>query len=325
MEADLTNAQLLFGSMGWTKPTGKAAQVSFDVAKHEDGSTDLQNFKIVGDDIAVDGQISLDADQHLKKFYFSDFSVSPQTHVEITAEVRDDQVLEVHAEGPSYDGQQFFRSLFSAGQLVEDGSTEPAQPFGIDFTAKIGRVVGFYDTTATNVDVMLKKRDGRLIALDAKGLLNGREVAAVELQNKNGARILKAEAHDAGAAFRLVGFYRSIKGGDASLQVNMDAGGPGTKSGTLWARDFEVEGDPVVADVLTDPSAAAVLGEQKQQMVKSSIVFKRLRAPFSVAPASSVCATPISTVRRSAPPCAARWTSNRRRSISAAPTFRSTA
>ncbi len=128
MEADLTNAQLLFGSMGWTKPAGKAAQVSFDVAKHEDGSTDLQNFKIVGDDIAVDGQISLDADQHLKKFYFSDFSVSPQTHVEITAKVRDDQVLEVHAEGPSYDGQQFFRSLFSAGQLVEDGSTEPAQP-----------------------------------------------------------------------------------------------------------------------------------------------------------------------------------------------------
>ncbi len=282
MEADLTNAQLLFGSMGWTKPVGKAAQVSFDVAKHEDGSADLQNFKIVGDDIAVDGQISLDADQHLKNFHFTDFSVSPETHVEITANVRDDQVLEVHAEGPSYDGQQFFRSLFSAGQLVEDGSTEPAEPFGIDFTAKIGRVYGFYDTTATNVDVMLKKRDGRLTALDAKGMLNGKASAAVELQNKGGKRLLKAEAHDAGAAFRLVGFYRSIRGGDASLQVNMDAGGPGAKSGTLWARDFEVEGDPVVADVLSDPSAAAVLGEQKQQIAKSNIVFKRLRAPFVV-------------------------------------------
>src|SRR5665648_447221 len=176
MEADLTNAQLLFGSMGWTKPAGKAAIVSFDVDKHTDGSADLQNFKIVGDDIGVDGKI----------------------------------------------------------------------------------------------------------ALDPQGKLNGKELAAVVLKQKNGARLLQAEAHNAGAAFRLVGFYRSIKGGQASLQVNMDAGGPGTKSGTLWASNFEVVGDPVVADVLTDPSAVAVLGKQKQQIARSNIVFKRLRAPFIV-------------------------------------------
>jgi hypothetical protein len=112
--------------------------------------------------------------------------------------------------------------------------------------------------------------------------LNGKEVAAVNLTEKNGTRLLQAEALDAGAAFRLVGFYRSIEGGEASLQVNMDAGGPGTKSGTLWARDFSVAGDPVVADVLTDPSAAAVLGEHKKQIARSRIVFKRLRAPFVV-------------------------------------------
>jgi len=282
MEADLTNAQLLFGSMGWTKPAGKEAKVSFDVVKKEDGAIDLDNFQIIGDEIAVHGEIALDPERHLKRFYFSDFSVNPQTHVEITAEVRDDQVLEIHAEGPSYDGRQFFRSLFSAGQLVEDGSTEPADPFGIDFTAKIGQVIGFYDTTATDVDVMLKKRDGKLIALRGKGDLNGKKAAGAELQMKNGARILKAEALDAGSAFRLVGFYRSIEGGEASLQVNMDAGGRGTKTGTLWARDFNVVGDQVVADVLTDPSSAAVLGDNKKQIAKSRIAFKRLRAPFTV-------------------------------------------
>ncbi len=282
MEADLTNAELLFGSMGWTKPAGQDARISFDVVKNGDGSTDLANFKIVGDEIAVHGYIALDPEKHLKNFYFSDFSVNPETHVEIKAEVRDDQVLEIHAEGPSFDGRQFFRSLFSAGQLVEDGSAEPDDPFGIDFTAKIGRVVGFYDTTATDVDVMLKKRDGRLIALRGKGNLNGKQPAGAELEMKNNARILKAEALNAGAAFRLVGFYRSIEGGEASLQVNMDAGGPGTKSGTLWARDFNVVGDSVVADVLTDPSSTAVLGQNKRPVAQSKITFKRLRAPFVV-------------------------------------------
>jgi AsmA-like protein/uncharacterized protein DUF3971 len=283
MDADLTEAQLLFGAMGWTKPKGQVAKVSFDVKQSADGATNLENFKIVGNDIGVYGNIALDSEQHLKSFYFSDFSVSPQTHVEITAKVRDDQVLEVHAEGPSYDGRQFFRSLFSAGQLVDDGSAEPPDPFGIDFTAKIGEVHGFYDTTATDFDVMLKKRDGRLVALKGQGKLNGKSSAGVELKNTNGARILQAEALDAGAAFRLVGFYRSIEGGEASLQVNMDAGGPGKKSGTLWARDFDVVGDSVVADVLTDPSTTAVLGQDsKQHIARSRIAFKRLRAPFVV-------------------------------------------
>jgi len=282
MEADLTNAQLLFGSMGWTKPAGQEAKISFDVGQNDDGSTDLKNLKIVGDDIAVYGDVSLNSEQHLKSFYFSDFSVNLLTHIEITAKVRDDQVLEILAEGPSYDGKQFFRSLFSAGQLVEDGSAEPPDPFGIDFTAKIARVVGFYDTTATDVEVMLKKRDGRLVALHGKGKLNGKQPAGVELETKNGARVLKAEALNAGAAFRLVGFYRSIEGGEASLQVNMDAGSRGTKSGTLWARDFNVVGDAVVANVLTDPSSAAVLGANKQPIAQSRIGFKRLRAPFVV-------------------------------------------
>jgi hypothetical protein len=258
------------------------AKISFDIDKHEDGAVDLDKFKILGDDIAVFGEIALDAEQHLKSFYFSDFSVNADTHVEIKAQVRDDQVLEIHAEGPSFDGRQFFHSLFSAGQLAEDGSAEPDDPFGIDLTAKIGRVIGYYDTTATDLDVMLKKRDGALTALRAKANLNGKKPAGAELETKKGQRTLKAEALDAGAAFRLIGFYRSIVGGEASLQVNMDTGKPGTKSGTLWARDFNVVGDRVVADVLTDPSSTAVLGQTKPQIPRSKIVFKRLRAPFVV-------------------------------------------
>jgi hypothetical protein len=283
MQADLTDATLLFGSMGWTKPAGRAASIQFDVVQNEDGSTDLQDLKILGDDIAVYGAISLDPEQHLEGFHFSDFSVNLLTHVEITASVRDDQVLDIKAVGPSYDGKQFFQSLFSAGQLAEDGSEEPADPFGVDFSADIGTVVGSYDTTATNVQVTLKKRSGRLVALEAKGDLNGKAPAAVQLESSNGVRLLKAEARDAGAAFRLIGFYKNVEGGEAQLQVNLDAGGPGSKSGTLWARNFAVVGDPVVNDVLTDPSSTAMLGERKQQhTVRPSIPFKELRAPFTV-------------------------------------------
>jgi hypothetical protein len=154
MQADLTNAQLIFTNMGWTKPAGRSASMQFDVVTAEDGSTDLKNFKILGDDINIDGSFSLDPSQHLKSFHFSDFSFDLITHAEITATVREDNVLEVEAHGPSYDGKQFFQSLFSAGQLADTPST-PADPFGIDLSARFGSVVGFYDTTVKDAQITL--------------------------------------------------------------------------------------------------------------------------------------------------------------------------
>ena len=62
----------------------------------------LDNLKILGDDIDIRGGIALDAHQRLKEFYFSDFSVNSLTHLEISATVRDDQVLDIKAEGQSY-------------------------------------------------------------------------------------------------------------------------------------------------------------------------------------------------------------------------------
>jgi AsmA-like C-terminal region/Protein of unknown function len=282
VEADLTEAKLLFGGLGWTKPPGRVAALRLDIVPKEDGSTILDNLTILGYEINIRGGIALDAEQHLKQFYFSDFSVNNLTHVEITANVRDDQVLEIKAAGPSYDGREFFQSLFSAGQI--EGSAEPDQPFGIDLTANIDKVVGFYDTTINNVEVTMKKRKGQLVALNAKGELNGKASAAVNLRQSGGPRLIEAEARDAGAAFRLVGFYPSVEGGEASLQVNLDAGGPGTKSGTLWARHFVVLGDSVVNDVLTDPNSAAILGApgRKKRVTRQRIVFNQMRAPFSV-------------------------------------------
>ncbi|MGV1014210.1 MAG: AsmA-like C-terminal region-containing protein, partial [Methyloceanibacter sp.] len=282
LQADLTQARLMFDSVGWTKPAGRAASLQFDVVKKEDGSTDLQNLTIIGDDIAVHGSLALDAQKRLKNFYFPHFSVSALTHMEIAAVIRADKVLDIKAEGPSFDGRQFFQSLFSAEQLAAGDSGGPSDWKGVDFTAEIGTVVGSYDTTIKNLHATMKKRDGRLVALDAKGELNGRSPAAVKLEHAGGARLIKAEAHDAGAAFRLVGFYPSVEGGEASLQVNLDAGARGGMSGTLWARDFAVVGDAVVENVLTDPNSTAMLGDRKQQTTGSRIAFTQLRAPFSV-------------------------------------------
>lgn len=279
MQADLTNARLVFGNMGWTKPVGRRATLGFDVVPAPDGSTDLKNFQILGDDIAINGSIALDPEQHLKSFYFSDFSVDKLTHVEITATVHDGDVLDVEAHGPGYNGKQFFQSLFSAGQIAE--GVEPHDPFSLNLTARIGAVTGFYDTVLNDTQVTLRKRNGRLVALNSTGRLNG-EPVVVRLEGASNARIIRAESQDAGAAFRLIGFYPKVEGGQASLEVNLDAAEPGMMTGTLWARNFSVLGDQVVSDVLSDPQAASALGTHRKQVRQSRIAFDQLRAPFAV-------------------------------------------
>jgi hypothetical protein len=288
VQADLGSAELILSSIGWRKPPGRAAMLGFDIGTGAVGNTQLQNFRIIGDDIAIDGWISLGKDNKPNAFFFPDFSLNVITHLEVKGKLRPDRVWEVSALGPTYDGRQFFRSLFSAGQLAEVQPTGPDDDAGVDLTARVGTVVGFFDTTAKDVTVDLSIRNGHLISLATRGRLNGNaDIAAQLVDGGQSERLLIAESDDAGSAFRLIGFYPRMKGGQASLKVTLDAKGLASKTGTLWARDFNVLGDKVVSEVISnagdDPSAAfGRPGTGERVARRQRIAFDQLEVPFSV-------------------------------------------
>src|SRR5690606_9275062 len=161
-------------------------------------------------------------------------------------------ILKVRATGPSYDGRQFFRSLFSAGKLDANQPGPPPDEPGLDVQVEIDTVFGFFDTTVKSVTVEAKRRDGKLSFLDISARLNGNAPVAVRVEQKPGEqRYLVAEAMDAGAAFRLVGFYPAVRGGQTSLRVNLDGSGPAEKTGTLYAQNFLIAGDQVLGQVVS--------------------------------------------------------------------------
>src|SRR4029078_1138975 len=106
-------------------------------------------------------------------FSYSDFSVDILTPVQIAPLVRDGNILDVRATGASYNGKQFFQSLFSAGQVAEAAPPDPDDVLGINLSARIDTVVGFYDTMLKDAQITLQKRGGKLVALDIEGALNG--------------------------------------------------------------------------------------------------------------------------------------------------------
>ncbi len=288
VQADLGGAELILANVGWRKPPGKTAVLSFDIGKGVEGNTELQNFRIIGDDIAIDGWISLGDNYWPNAFYFPDFSFNVITHLEISGKLSDDKIWEVEANGPAYDGRQFFKSLFSSGQLTEDQPPGPKDAYGVNLTARIGAMVGFFDTTVKNVSISLEKYKGRMAKLDVRGKLNGKSDIAVKLiEGVAGERVVLAESEDAGAAFRLIGFYPRMEGGQASLKVTLDDQGAGNKVGTLWAKDFVILGDRVVTEVISnagdDPSVT--FGSQQdgeQRLRRQRIPFNQLEVPFAV-------------------------------------------
>ncbi len=288
VQADLGGAELILANVGWRKPPGRAAVLSFDIGKGVEGNTELQNFRIIGDDIAIDGWVSLGENHWPNAFFFPDFSFNVITHLEVTGKLNQDKIWEVEANGPAYDGRQFFKSLFSSGRLTDDQPPGPKDALGVKLTARIGAMVGHFDTTVKNVSISLEKHQGRLTKLDVRGKLDGESNIAVRLiEGGVGERVVLAESDDAGAAFRLIGFYPSMEGGQASLKVTLDDQGEGKKAGTLWAKDFVILGDRVITEVISnageDPGVSfGTQQDGKPRRRRQRIPFNQLEVPFAV-------------------------------------------
>ncbi len=291
-QADLTNAELIIENMAWRKPPGHTAILEFDIIGRDNNRTELQNFKIVGDNIAIDGWLGLNEKNRLDAFYFPEFSINLITHIEIEGKLDEQNVWKVKAGGTTFDGRNLFRSLFSAGRITEKRLNRPKDRAGIDLEAQIANVVGFEDTMVKDVSIKMSSRQGKMSSLAVRGMFRDNSPINVSLVKEAGKpRYLFSETKNAGEAFRLVGFYPSVIGGHGSLRVNMDGEGYAERIGTLWARNFFIRGDPVVGEVLvntpdesymTSPGESRKKGRTGGKVKYSKTQFDRLKMAFSV-------------------------------------------
>ena len=288
VRADLTNADLVLQNLAWRKPPGRAATAQFDVGKGTRYKTELQNFKLVGDDVAVDGWLALDAQNKLREFLLPDFSINVISRLELQGVLRADNVWEVKARGPTYDGREFFRSLFSVGQLTERPLPARKEESGLDLKAEIDNVVGFAETPLKAVRIQLSKRQGQLTQLTARGALEGGRTLDASLQpTPNTPRTLIARSDDAGQTFKLVGFYPNLQNGRMKLEVNLDARGAVEKNGVLMVEAFQILGDPIISEVLQISDDGRQQSDSsrrgpRRQVVRQVFEFDWMRVPFLV-------------------------------------------
>ncbi|MBI1385561.1 MAG: hypothetical protein GC150_11685 [Rhizobiales bacterium] len=286
LQADFTQAMLLIEGLSWRKPPGQRAVLEARLVPALDGGIELQNLKIAGDPLGIEGWASIGPDNQLKAFRFPDFQLNILTQLEIDGERGVDDIWRIRARGRTYDGRAFFRSLFAAEQLGQRTIPKAQAGLGVDIEAEIDTVVGYSQVNIYNLRLRAQKRADVLVSFEALGNLEkGAEIGVRLTRNENGKREFIAQTNDAGSAYRLVGFYDGIIGGSASLKVNLDDEGE-TRTGTLWTQDFALLGDPVERDISTDYSATASRdrsgGSGRTRTERLKIGFDQLYVPFSV-------------------------------------------
>jgi hypothetical protein len=277
VRADLANAELFLESLAWHKPKARQCVFEFDLVKGSNHPTELRNVKLVGDNVAIAGWMGASSDFRIKEFRFPQFSVNVVTSLEAHGKLRADNVWEVVAKGPTYDGKELFQSFFDLNLAPDKGSK--SRP-GLDLRAEVDTVIGFYDTNLRSVKMSLSKRAGKMTQLDARGMLPGNKQFEASLRQEQGRpRMLSARSTDAGQVFKLIGFYPHAVGGDMSLDVNLDGQGVAERTGLLKAAKFHVLGDAISVQNLPSGEAAVAA---RRSVVRERFEFETLRAPFSV-------------------------------------------
>ncbi len=286
VRADLSAAELSIDGLHWRKPSGRQAFLQFDVTRGSRHKTELQNFKLVGDDIAVDGWLALDAKSKLVEFHLPEFSINVVSRVEVQGALRPDNVWDVKLKGATWDGREFFRSLFSVGAANEKQATRKDQP-GLDLKAELDTVIGHSEISLRGLRLQMMRRSGKMTSLIARGAIDGGKPIEVGLQTAvNEPRKLVVLTDDAGQAFRMVGFYPNVQSGELRLEVNLDGRGPAEKTGVLAVRGFRVLGDAILSEVAQSPDeqrSAAESGRRAPKRVeRQTFSFDYMQAPFLV-------------------------------------------
>ncbi len=284
LRADLTNAELLFEEIAWRKVPGRIASLDFDVSKSETvpGNIDLSNFRLVGDNIAIDGSLIVDDTHEVSEFYFPNFSLNVVSRLEVRGKINNKRIWTINAKGSTFDGKDLFRSLLALGNTSE-APIKPLKPAaGVDFSADIDTLLGHSDVSLRGFSLKVTDRGQQVVAMEARGTLDGGKPLAA-LMKQETPRKFYAETTDAGQAFKLIGFYPNMQNGRAKLEVNLDARGAAEKSGVLWVEDFRVLGDPIVAEVYSSVESGGADGGQKRRVEQREVFeFQRMKAPFSV-------------------------------------------
>ena len=281
--ADLKTATVTRTPFGWSKPAGVPGDMSFMVRNRPSGGYVLDNFALDSDGTKIRGRIVLASDGAIEAIRFADFNLQPGDEMSLAADRVSKKEWHVTLKGAVFDARELIDGVTS----LDEAQGEEAEPATggprIVLDAEIDRILGHEGAYLSGARIYLVNASGRISRLDIVGRLQDRANfrTVISETGGSGARDLRIDAGDAGAAFRFSGLYRRAEGGTLQLVMRLPADPRAVASGVLNAYNFRIQNEPVLAAI----NEAAVKRESPRNRVQTTgIYFDRLRMPFERRP-----------------------------------------
>ncbi len=288
VRANLVNTEIIIEALAWKKAPGRPATLQFEIARPTKQRTELQGFRIVGEDISLSGSLALDGRNKLREFSFHELALHVVSRLQLSGTLRNDNVWEVNGRGQTLDGRDFFKSLFSFSQVRSKPLPPRKDQAGLDFKVEIDNLLGHQEVGLKNLKMQMSNRGGRTISMHARGTVDGggRQAGAplevtISQVNREPRRLL-ARSEDAGQVFRMIGFFPNMLGGTMNLDVNLDGGGAADKTGRLNVWNFAILGDAVAGDGFDNLDQNATSRGQRRAPQRSRLDFISMNAPFEL-------------------------------------------
>ncbi|HEV7345110.1 MAG TPA: AsmA-like C-terminal domain-containing protein [Devosia sp.] len=273
MAVDLEEAALTIKDIGISKAAGTPGTLSAIITLAGE-ITQLNEIDLSFGTVRAIGDITFHATEGLQAASFSEFGLSSGDSTQL-AVLPMEGGYAVSITGSQFDLKPMLRQFFGLGEGAGGvQSTQFDQTISLD--VKLDRALGYYATTAFNVDLDLLQRGTTMVRANLTAQFSDGNALSVTTNPAPNGRTLSVAFNDAGTILRLLGVYSQLAGGSGSLVLTTDRVAD-VEAGQLLMRDFAIVDEANVAQVLGNhsDSRAAIARQNRLDFDVAQVEFQR--------------------------------------------------
>ncbi|MBE7731711.1 hypothetical protein [Devosia faecipullorum] len=270
---DLQQAGLNIRDLGISKARGTPGSLNATI--RPDGEvTHLEEIALAFGDVRLEGKLDFHAKNGLVSANFDNFALSSGDNASVSLAPMDGG-YSVRIRGRQLDLKPVLGRFFSLGEGSGGvQSTQFSAPIALD--VELDRAVGYYATTAFNLDLDLLLRGTQLSRAALSTQFGEGNALSITTNPAPNGRSLVMAFNDAGTVLRLLGIYSQLAGGSGSLVMTTDRNRD-QEVGQLIMRDFAIVDEANVVQILGNhsDSRAAIAARNRLDFDAGQVDFIR--------------------------------------------------
>lgn len=272
VSVDLTDAQISFASLGWSKGVGVSGKLDFLLEETGSGQH-LANIRLSGDGFSATGEATISSTRGLEQLKLSNVSLRRGDKVAVDVRRASANAYIISIKGQQIDARGLIRALKKNSSEDDDDSDNIR--YAIDGDVK--SLAGFGGRTISDARFSLQTDGGVPSALTFSGMQDRNSAVNATIEGGNGTSWLSVNAENGGYLLSFLDITESVQDGVLSLSASLGKANSATV-GQVFLSKFRVGGNENL-----DRLARSVPGENGRTSETPGVrIFEQARMDFTL-------------------------------------------